>query len=62
MLWDILKIVGIAIPVVAASYLVCKGIIDAGFLKRRIKEECPDSFKILIKEKKKNAVKVGIFA
>lgn len=61
MLWDVLKIVGAAIPVVALSYLACKGIIDAGFLKKRIKEECPDSFKILIKEKKKNAVKVGIF-
>ena len=61
MLWNVLKIVGTAIAAAGLSYLVCKIIIDAGFLKKRIKEECPDSFKILIKEKKKNAVKVGIF-
>lgn len=61
MLWNVFKIIGPAIAVAGVSFLVCKGIIDAGFLKKRIKEECPDSFKILIKKKKKNAVKVGIF-
>ncbi len=44
----------------AIGYLV-GSFIDEVFLTDAIEEKYPDAFKILIKEKKKNAVNVGIF-
>lgn len=44
----------------AIGYLV-GSFIDEVFLTDAIEEKYPDAFKILIKQKKKNAVNVGIF-
>ncbi len=41
--------------------IVLKSIIDEHSLTQSVREECPQAFKLLIKEKKKHAVHVGIF-
>jgi hypothetical protein len=57
-------LLGIAVLNAAIGYGVgyCVGaFVDEFFLTDAIEEAYPDAFKILIKEKKKNAVNVGIF-
>ena len=49
-------IVGATMISLAVDYFICEDT-----LADNIEEEYPDAFKLLIKEKKKNAVKVGIF-
>ena len=49
-------IVGVTMISLAVDYFICEDT-----LADNIEEEYPDAFKLLIKEKKKNAVKVGIF-
>lgn len=49
-------IVGATMISLAVDYFICEDT-----LVDNIEEEYPDAFKLLIKEKKKNAVKVGIF-
>lgn len=41
--------------------IVINSIIDEYSLSQGVKQECPEAFKLLIKEKKKQAVQVGIF-
>lgn len=36
-------------------------IISQGTIKEKVKEQCSEAFKALIREKKKEAIKVGIF-
>ena len=49
-------IVGATMISLAVDYFICEDT-----LADNIEEEYPDAFKLLIKAKKKNAVKVGIF-
>ena len=49
-------IVGATMISLAVDYFICEDT-----LADNIEEEYPDAFKLLIKEKKKNAVNVGIF-
>ena len=46
---------------IGVSVLVSTVVISIDSLKNDVKNEYPDAFKMLIKEKKKDAVKVGIF-
>jgi hypothetical protein len=45
----------------AVATITVATIIDKATVQSKIKAECSDAFKALIKEKKKNAIKVGIF-
>ena len=45
----------------AACCIVITGIICYQTIKEEIKKNFPSSFKVLIKEKEKNAIKVGIY-
>lgn len=41
--------------------LITTAIIGEFFIKKEVKKKCPEAFKVLILEKKKKAVKCGIF-
>lgn len=52
----LLVIAGAALVTIAVSSIINKNVVQT-----KIKEECANAFKALIREKKKNAIKVGIF-
>lgn len=56
-----LQALGLLIGAIGVSILVSTVVISIDSLKNDVKNEYPDAFKMLIKEKKKDAVKVGIF-
>ena len=56
-----LQAIGLLIGAIGVSVLVSTVVISIDSLKNDVKNEYPDAFKMLIKEKKKDAVKVGIF-
>ena len=56
-----LQALGLLIGAIGVSVLVSTVVISIDSLKNDVKNEYPDAFKMLIKEKKKDAVKVGIF-
>ena len=56
-----LQALGLLIGAIGVSVLVSTVVITIDSLKNDVKNEYPDAFKMLIKEKKKDAVKVGIF-
>ena len=56
-----LQALGLLIGAIGVSVLVSTVVISMDSLKNDVKNEYPDAFKMLIKEKKKDAVKVGIF-
>lgn len=56
-----LQAFGLLIGAIGVSVLVSTVVISIDSLKNDVKNEYPDAFKMLIKEKKKDAVKVGIF-
>ena len=56
-----LQALGLLIAAIGVSVLVSTVVISIDSLKNDVKNEYPDAFKMLIKEKKKDAVKVGIF-
>ena len=60
MWWEILGIVGGGL-LGAAAILTVDYFLSSDTLSDAVREEEPDAFKVLIKEKKKNAVNVGIF-
>lgn len=49
-------IAGVALLSIAVDFFL-----DKDTLKETVRKECPDAFKMLIKEKKKKAVNVSIF-
>ena len=57
----LLQALGRVIGAIGVSVLVSTVVISIDSLKNDVKNEYPDAFKMLIKEKKKDAVKVGIF-
>lgn len=59
-----LQVLGLLAGGIAGAALLSKAVdffLDKDTLKETVQEECPDAFKMLIKEKKKKAVNVGIF-
>lgn len=56
-----LQALGLLIGAIGVSVVVSTVVISIDSLKNDVKNEYPDAFKMLIKEKKKDAVKVGIF-
>ena len=56
-----LQALGLLIGAIGVSVLVSTVVISIDSLKNDVKNEYPDEFKMLIREKKKDAVKVGIF-
>lgn len=56
-----LQALGLLIGAIGVSVFVSTVVISIDSLKNDVKNEYPDAFKMLIKEKKKDAVKVGIF-
>ena len=56
-----LQALGLLIGAIGVSVLVSTVVISIDSLKNDVNNEYPDAFKMLIKEKKKDAVKVGIF-
>ena len=56
-----LQALGLLIGAIGVSVLVSTVVISMDSLKNDVKNEYPDAFKMLIKEKKKDAVRVGIF-
>ena len=56
-----LQALGLLIGAIGVSVVVSTVVISIDSLKNDVKNEYPDSFKMLIKEKKKDALKVGIF-
>ena len=56
-----LQALGLLIGAIGVSVLVSTVVISIDPLINDVKKEYPDAFKMLIKEKKKDAVKVGIF-
>ena len=56
-----LQALGLLIGAIGVSVVVSTVVISRASLKNDVKNEYPDAFKMLIKEKKKDAVKVGIF-
>lgn len=59
-----LQVLGLLAGGIAGAALLSIAVdsfLDKDTLKEAVQEECPDAFKMLIKEKKKNAVNVGIF-
>ncbi len=43
------------------GYYVTKLIIDEFFIEKEVRKKCPEAFKVLIIEKKRKAIKCGIF-
>lgn len=60
MWWSILGLLGGGL-LGAAIFLTVDYFLSSDTLSDAVKEKEPDAFKVLIKEKKKNAVNVGIF-
>ena len=56
-----LQALGLLIGAIGVSVLVSTVVMSIDSRKNDVKNEYPDAFKMLIKEKKKDAVKVGIF-
>lgn len=46
---------------IVATVVTVKRIIDKRTIQNEVKVKCPDAFKALIKQKKENAINVGIF-
>lgn len=60
MWWSVLGVLGAGL-LGAAVVLSVDYFLSSDTLSDAVREEEPDAFKVLIKEKKKNAVNVGIF-
>lgn len=56
-----IQALGLLIGAIGVSVLVSTVAISIDSLKNDVKDKYSDAFKMLIKEKKKNAVRVGIF-
>ena len=56
-----LEALGLLIGAIGVTVLVSSVVISKDTLRDDVKDKYPNAFKMLIKEKKKDAVKVGIF-
>lgn len=61
MWWSVLGVLGAGLLGAAVVLSVDYFFLSSDTLADAVREEEPDAFKVLIKEKKKNAVNVGIF-